>query len=263
MNQLWKQAQVKDFGAGLRDYRTNPIGGGPVTPRPPRRRPSSSSKGSSSLKSSANSGKSVTTTTTDRVNNVSTPQKTSKVLPDWSTPIIGSGNSGNSSNHSVNSQLTTNATFSNTKSKMNGTSTKLTEKNTNNSKKRKSSALSDSASAKSSDSEDELATPTKTINTNSSPLPSSTGRRTSLPRRSKSLTPGKARYINADDDGTGKDDAAKEISSEEEWNGDDADGTGRGMLGGLGKGRGRSGTPTKKRKGWRERVGLKEGEEDD
>ena len=45
------------------------------------------------------------------------------------------------------------------------------------------------------------------------------------------------------DDGTGKDDAAKEIDSDEEWNGDD------------------EGTPSKKvKRSWRERTGLKDGD---
>ena len=113
--------------------------------------------------------------------------------------------------------------------------------------------MSDSESAVST-SEDELATPTKTINS-SSPLPyeelrnpSPEMRRPSLPRRSKSATPGNPKYTGVGEDGadgTGKDDAAKDIDSEEEWNGDDEE------------------TPSKKKKTWKERTGLKEGEEDD
>ncbi len=243
----------------MRDNRRNPIGGGDPVKTTPSRRASGSSKGANSRKLSANSEQSRIPNTNDSSQSPTNPHKKGNEF--WSTlATIGSTGSSGGRN-SLNSQILTNGNSAKAtsikKPDPNRAWATATENSHTNAKKRKASNLSDSASTTSS--EDELATPTKIINS-SSPLLSNTTSRPSLPRRSTSATPSKARYTGADviDDGTGPDDAAKEIDSGEEWNGDDEEG------GKSGKNGSRKGMPSKRvKKGWRERVGWEEEEEDD
>jgi hypothetical protein len=94
-------------------------------------------------------------------------------------------------------------------------------------------------------SEDEFLTPTKPrVDPTSNNMSMISDRRPSLPRRTKSATPAVYATLD-DDDGTGLDDAAKDVSSSEEYDVNKDKG-------------GRKMTPNGKRIGWRDRVGEDE-----
>ena len=266
LSQLRSQAKVLDFSTGWKNIKAEIVPGAKVgagirsAPNTtPTRRPSAAVKSTSGRSVSASSP--VTPTTTNGSVTPATPFTTSKfksALPTVDGEAVAGAVDTASNDHSTSTgacEVIGGSTFKHLTSNNSNGKVKGSSNGKSKDKKRKANKISksdDESIAPDTDndtSEDEFSTPTKPgVNTTSNNLSLISDRRPSLPRRSKSATP--AVYATLDeDDGTGLDDAAKDVSSSEEYDVNKDKG-------------GKKMTPNGKRIGWRDRVGDEEEEED-